>query len=168
MTLLVSCPACTRTLKVPEHLLEQLVKCPLCGQQFTARNEIEPAPSAVPAAANPTQPEPVSEVEPEPVLQAPARPQLLAPHRGVLILTLGILSICMSGMGGWIMGPIAWWLGSSDLEAMRLGRMDRAGEGMTRGGYVCGIIGTVLAVLSLCTCGLFGLGGIFHGHRHFP
>ena len=34
-----------------------------------------------------------------------------------------------------------------DLREMREGRMDPTGEGMTRAGQICGIIGTVVLVL---------------------
>lgn len=40
----VVCPACRRALQVPDTLLGQLVKCPVCEQTFTANEELEPAP----------------------------------------------------------------------------------------------------------------------------
>ena len=57
-----------------------------------------------------------------------------------LILTFGILSLVLCNL----FGPFAWIMGSSDMAAMRAGRMDRSGEGLTQGGMICGIIGTVL------------------------
>jgi hypothetical protein len=73
------------------------------------------------------------------------------PHRGGLILTLAIL--------GWVIcpvfAPIAWSMGASDLRAMRLGRMDSAGQSLTQAGMILGLIQTVLLGLFL---GLMCLG----------
>ena len=45
MSLTISCPACKRTLRVPESLLGQAVKCPGCARNFTApENAEEDAP----------------------------------------------------------------------------------------------------------------------------
>ncbi len=70
MSLSISCPACQRTLRVPETLLGQPVKCPGCSNRFTApdRGE-EPAPpprqasSNVRATPRPKTPPPKSESE---------------------------------------------------------------------------------------------------------
>ena len=67
----------------------------------------------------------------------------LAPHRGTTVLVLGILGLVVC----FICGIIAWSMGSGDLRAMKEGRMDRSGEGPTRAGMICGMIGTILAVL---------------------
>lgn len=69
----------------------------------------------------------------------------LQPHRGVLILILGILGIvcCL------VLGIVAWVMGNSDLKAMAEGRMDRTGEGLTKAGKICGMIGVILQVLYL-------------------
>jgi hypothetical protein len=40
----VVCPACCRSLRVPDTLLGQMVKCPVCEQTFSANEELEPAP----------------------------------------------------------------------------------------------------------------------------
>jgi predicted Zn finger-like uncharacterized protein len=42
----LSCPACSRELRVPDGLLGQLVKCPACGNTFTAPE----SPDRIPAA----------------------------------------------------------------------------------------------------------------------
>jgi hypothetical protein len=67
----------------------------------------------------------------------------LQPHRGVLILVLGILSIicCL------VTGIVAWIMANKDLQAMAAGQMDRTGEGLTKAGKICGIIGIVLQSL---------------------
>jgi len=94
--------------------------------------------------------------------QAPAEPtpsqsqteQPLAPHRGTLILVFGILSIvcCL------IFGIVAWVMASKDLKEMAAGRMDPSGQGMTKAGMICGIIGIVLQslyiVIQLILCAL--------------
>lgn len=71
--------------------------------------------------------------------------QNLQPHRGGLVLTLGILGIAANFCG--IPGILAWIFGASDLKQMKAGTMDREGEGLTKAGYICGIIGTCLLVV---------------------
>jgi hypothetical protein len=79
----------------------------------------------------------------EPAQSQPQSQQPLAPHRGVLILVFGILSIvcCL------IFGIVAWVMASKDLKEMAAGRMDPAGQGMTKAGMICGIIGIALQLL---------------------
>jgi hypothetical protein len=73
------------------------------------------------------------------------------PHRGAVILILAIL--------GWficpVFGPFAWAMGSSDLRAMRSGRMDPSGIPLTQAGMVLGLIQTVLLIFGF---GLLCLG----------
>src|SRR2546427_97319 len=86
---------------------------------------------------------------------APARAGVLRP-RGGLPLPLGFLSIavtvnCWPGARLWGLGfgiP-AWIMGQSDLNKIRCGAMDPEGEDNTRGGMICGIIGTCLGALSV-------------------
>ncbi len=40
-------------------------------------------------------------------------------------------------------------MGNADLRAMREGRMDSTGEGLTKAGKICGIIGVVLNVIGI-------------------
>ena len=68
----------------------------------------------------------------------------LEPHRGTLILILGVLSL----MACQLIGPFAWAMGGADLKKMRAGVMDPAGENETRIGYILGIVGTVLLLIS--------------------
>jgi hypothetical protein len=58
---------------------------------------------------------------------------------------LGILSLIACAP----LGIVAWVMGNNDLAAMRAGRMDRSGEGMTSTGQILGIIGTVLFGLGI-------------------
>jgi hypothetical protein len=67
------------------------------------------------------------------------------PHRGTLILVLGLLGLLVCGL----LAPFAWVMGSTDLKKMAAGRMDPSGQSHTQAGYVCGIIGTILLVLSV-------------------
>ena len=67
------------------------------------------------------------------------------PHRGAAVLVLGILGLAVCV----ICGIIAWSMGSKDLREMRAGRMDRSGEGMTRAGYICGMISVILVLVVL-------------------
>jgi hypothetical protein len=39
------------------------------------------------------------------------------------------------------------------LKEIRSGNMDPAGEGLTKGGMICGIIGTILNVSMILCCG---------------
>lgn len=66
-------------------------------------------------------------------------------HRGGLILALGIISIVVCGF----VGPVAWVMGTRDLEEMRQGRMDPLGKGLTEAGRICGMVGTALLVLGI-------------------
>lgn len=67
------------------------------------------------------------------------------PHRGTLILVLGILGIVVCGF----IGIAAWLMGKSDLEKMKRGHMDREGEGLTRAGYILGLVAVILMAVSL-------------------
>ena len=76
------------------------------------------------------------------------------PHRAGAVLALGIigLPVCI------ICGIIAWVMGSGDLRDMRAGRMDPSGYGMTQAGMVCGMVGTILAIVGLLfACLIFGM-----------
>ncbi|MBL8796645.1 MAG: hypothetical protein JNM56_22275 [Planctomycetia bacterium] len=84
------------------------------------------------------------------------------PHRGAMVLTFGIISICVSPIGyccgvlgivfagiGLGLGIPAIIMGKNDLAKMRQGTMDPQGQGQTQAGWICGIIGTSLAGLGL-------------------
>ena len=101
----------------------------------------------------------VETVEVQPVAQQP-----LAAHRGTLILILGILSLVCC----FICGIVAWVMGNGDLKEMAAGRMDPAGEGMTKAGKICGIIGIALQIVILLLQ-LLGVGLLsFLSVRHVP
>jgi predicted Zn finger-like uncharacterized protein len=73
-------------------------------------------------------------------------------HRGGLILALGILSLFFAPL---ILGPIAWIMGSTDLQEIRAGRMDPAGESNTSTGRILGMVSTLLSLF--CIVGVLGL-----------
>src|SRR5262249_12035578 len=93
-----------------------------------------------------------------------------ASHRGTLVMILGIgsllsafvsfiayLLIFFAGIpvtvNGLVNGILAWGVGGKDLKRINAGRMDPDGKGTTQGGWICGIIGTILNGLALvCTC----------------
>ncbi len=89
----------------------------------------------------------------------------MKPHRGTLILILGILGIIICGP----LAIVAWVMGSGDLKQMDAGTMDPAGRGTTQGGYICGIIGTILFILALVLvviAFMFGFAAALHQGGH--
>jgi predicted Zn finger-like uncharacterized protein len=62
------------------------------------------------------------------------------------------VSMLMALVGA-ILGLFASILGHRDLGKMNRGEMDRSGRGSTKGGMICGIVGSVLCVLDLL-CGI--------------
>lgn len=174
MPSIIHCPSCSRQLRVPEELAGHLVKCPGCGQTFTASF----APAGSEEAAKPAAPPlPPAAVAPEPAKPQAARPPEPPPwesgypgqayrrdleaHRGALILTFGILSLVL-GLLGAPFGIAAWIMGQGDLRKMREHQMDPSGMGITQAGWICGIIGTLMQTLVCGACGLvfmFGMVG---------
>jgi hypothetical protein len=96
-----------------------------------------------------------------------------APHRGGLVMTLGLVSLCLIAVDGLCsccggalgmfistgisavglgLGIPAWVMGQKDLKRMRSGEMDERGRGNTQTGYICGMVGTILHGLSV-VCG---------------
>jgi uncharacterized membrane protein len=78
------------------------------------------------------------------------------PHRGTTVLVLGILGLVVCP----ILGIIAWVMGNGDLREMQAGQMDPTGQGMTKAGKICGMIGVILAIvvigiwiIAVVTCG---------------
>ena len=84
----------------------------------------------------------------------PVRCQLppgVEPHRGAAVLVLGLVGFLVTlGCGvGFILGIVAWVMGSVDLRKMDAGRMDPSGRGLTQAGRILGIVQMVLAVLGV-------------------
>lgn len=168
---IIQCPHCERKLKVPETLRNQAVKCPTCGETFTASASAEtsppppvpprPAPAPAPSWENAGSPPPAradASVRPRnsgsPDVENRAARANLAPHRGTLILVLGILGLVAFGP----LGIVAWVLGNGDLKEIREGRMDPEGEGTTNAGRICGMIASIMMGIGLlCVVGFFCL-----------
>jgi hypothetical protein len=150
-----NCPSCRRLVRVPHSLLGFDVRCPLCGATFLG--DVPPPvpprwgarPAAAPAEADET------------TLAGDVDPSTPKPHRGVAILTMGLLSLVGVALGavpGIVLGAMAWGMGSRDLMDMRQGLMDAEGEGMTRTGRTCGLVGMVLGIIGLVLfCMYFGV-----------
>ena len=83
-------------------------------------------------------------------------------HRGGVILALGLVSLVggMSMILPIVLGPVAWAMGTYDLREIREGRMDPAGESMTRTGQVLGIISTLFMIFGGGLMFLMCAGGI--------
>lgn len=77
--------------------------------------------------------------------QAPQEQVYRNPHRGAAVLVLGVCGIMVC----FICGIIAWVMGNTDLREMAAGTMDPAGEGMTKAGKICGMIGVILAIVGI-------------------
>jgi hypothetical protein len=72
-----------------------------------------------------------------------------------------------------VMGPIAWVMGSQDLNGIKERRIDPEGKSFVLTGYICGIVSTLLALITLLTC-LLIIGLLFNimrqmsgGPQHF-
>jgi predicted Zn finger-like uncharacterized protein len=206
---LVSCPECQRKLRVPDGLVGKLVKCPTCGQTFTA-DPVAQAPPPPPVEQKPTRTSKVGrdkkdddedddrsrrrsrsrrddddddddrprrrrsrfsrddddddddDYDDDDRPRRRRRRRDLAPHRSGTILALGILSFFFFW---YILGPMAWVMGNTDLAEMRAGRMDREGESQTNAGRMCGMISVIVhciilvLVLGICCAGGLGNAG---------
>jgi hypothetical protein len=78
----------------------------------------------------------------------------LEPHRGGLVLTLGVLSVVLLPIYpvSFLLGILAWIKGRKDLRKMQANVMDPTGMANTRGGYICGIVGTLAGGAATLCC----------------
>lgn len=60
-------------------------------------------------------------------------------------MVFGILGLVMC----FPFGIAAWVIGNGDLKAMRSGRMDRTGEGLTQAGRICGMAAMAFVAIGL-------------------
>lgn len=169
MSIEIRCSGCGQMLRVQEENAGKRGRCPECKTEFTIPSFDAPRADTSPAkpvygnepagASSPFKPgqNPFSD-NPAPQANPYASPQqhfpqaiprtgYRLPHRGGTILTLGILAIFCNVC--FIPGACAWSMGNNDLNAMRAGRMDPSGRGMTQAGQIMGIIGTVLSIILL-------------------
>jgi hypothetical protein len=167
------CPHCDALLQSPDGTMGTKCLCPKCGQQLA----VPQAPPVLARAAPDGLSRPIgngrrqgpgdkycpdcgaplrarAEICPECGVPQPRRGwgykrrlrRDLEPHRGTLIMVLGILSLFTAPF---ILGPIAWVLGTEDLRKIRAGRMDPEGESMTSTGKVCGMVATIVSLVIL-------------------
>ena len=75
----------------------------------------------------------------------------------MLILVLGIISL--AALVFWplaplwmILGLVAWVMGRNDLRKIKANQMDPDSSGLTKAGWICGIIGTSLSSLVTLSC----------------
>jgi hypothetical protein len=73
-------------------------------------------------------------------------PFILAP-RGTTILVLGILSIMLCQ----VLGPVAWAMGNEELRRIGIGQVDPMTRNSVTAGRICGIVATVLLIISVIT-----------------
>lgn len=85
----------------------------------------------------------MTETPQPPAGPAPPPSTGLKPHRGTMILVFGILGLVFCV----IFGIVAWVMGKNDLAEMAAGRMDPAGQGITNGGRICGMISVILTIV---------------------
>jgi hypothetical protein len=81
----------------------------------------------------------------------------LRPHRGMLILSLGIIGCMFGAVGCPVFSVMAWVMGTADLNEMRVGRMDREGEGITFAGRALGMAFSILWVVGALAFVMFML-----------
>ena len=178
MAEIVTCPACDKKLQVPEDFFGKTVQCPECKQQFLAQATGAPATAtqSAPAGSVPAWEKPpgrdlarVPDDEPrrrssrdydEDEEDRPRRRRTrddeddhdrrrrrrLTPHRGGMILAFGILSLFVLPI---VFGPMAWFMGNADLQAMRSGYMDPSGESQTNTGRILGMLATIMQIVGL-------------------
>jgi hypothetical protein len=94
--------------------------------------------------ATPAPAQELAEPAPQPVLEIP----LMKSHRAKTILILGILGLALWPLCiGAILGLIAAGMGAGDLQAMKKGTMDPAGQRQTEIGQTCGFVGVFLGAI---------------------
>jgi hypothetical protein len=167
--MIVGCPSCGVPLDVPKALLGTTVMCASCANIFQTAAPASGADQSAWAAAPPyREPRPVprrafrdDDDAHEDVSWARGPRRDLLPHRGGMVLALGIVSVSLSplsfcgifgfvfGIAGLAVGIPGLVLASSDLRAIRSGRMDPDGLGMTNAGWICAIIGTCLSGMAM-------------------
>ena len=165
MAIEFKCQNCQKTLRVADEFAGKKARCPNCQTILLVEGDTEtveptsvqppvasalqpPAygqtgtPSASPfATGNPYS----SPAQASQYLNPTRRPSRGEPHRGGLVLGLGIGAIACCPLVG--IFPLI--IGLRDLKAMKEGRMDNEGHGLTLAGTIIGGIMTALAVLSL-------------------
>lgn len=177
MPIVVECPSCGQKLKVPENLEGKKVRCSKCQGTFTAEAPAPPPPPPEEPAEQP----PDDDYDDRPKRRSKRRRDdeddgyRGAPGRGGMLLTFGIVSIAGAVLTlacsiipyaqfcslaipfiGLTFGILAWVMGGGDLKKIKAGSISQQAKGTTQGGYICGIVGTILNGLILF-CGCIGV-----------
>ena len=145
---------------------------------LSSYDELATAPP--PAPAQESEPEPAPEPAPSPSPFASGQSSIHTEqyyeeaHRGGLVLGLGIgglvlsIACCPLPIGIFIALP-AWVMGSKDMKKINAGKMNPTGRGLTKGGLICGIIGTILSLIELLLIVVALIGNIADGSiGNFP
>jgi hypothetical protein len=162
MAEVIKCAHCGAPLRLREEYINQEVRCPSCQETFTARLpeaavQVEPGPRRPVPLAEDRPPGDFDDEEDDRLArrrrsyeEARRQRTRVQPHRGGTILTMGIVSLCLfcAPAIGLPLGIAAAVMGHNDLAKMREGVMDRRGEGQTRTGQICGILGVVVTALA--------------------
>ena len=167
MAIEFKCENCHKTLRVADEFAGKKARCPNCQtilQVESSTETVDPISVQPPLASTPQPPaygqtgtpsaspfatgNPYSSPSQASQYQPPTRRRSRGePHRGGLVLGLGIgamtCNICM------IPGILALTFGLNDLKAMKEGRMDNEGHGLTLAGTIMGGIMTGIAALIL-------------------
>jgi hypothetical protein len=80
--------------------------------------------------------------------QQPASSQAIT---ALVVGLIGIVSCC------YLLSPIAWYIGSQEVKAIRQGRSPASGEVLAKVGVILGLVGTALLVVSVLFLSLGGL-----------
>ena len=167
MAIEFKCQNCQKTLRVADEFAGKKARCPNCQTILLVESDtetVEPIAVKPPVASAPQPPaygqtgtpsaspfatgNPYNSPAQASQYRTPTRRHSRGePHRGGLVFGLGIGSIvcCIS----LIPGILALTFGLNDLKAMKEGRMDNEGHGLTLAGTIMGGIMTALAALIL-------------------
>ena len=174
MAIEFECQGCQKTLRVPDEFAGRKAKCPNCqtilqvpGSSETAEpSQVQPPIESSPDlfagldssdSTSSYEKSPTADRSPFASSNPYASPQPQpppasrsrfggAPHRGGLVLGLGIGSIVTCNLC-FILGSLSLVLGLLDLQAMKAGRMDNAGFGLTLTGTIMGGVMTGISLL---------------------
>jgi hypothetical protein len=132
MPTIISCPHCAKKCGVPDNSSGTQLKCPHCNLQFFLQTSSHASPVPIPLAKFANQDAAV-EVQ-----------KNLEPHRADSIMFLAILGVLVFPI---VFSTIAVFMAMNDLQKMKAGHMDRAGEKLTKKALVIGKIGICFGAL---------------------